>query len=51
MTKLNQALSILNDPAARDVTFGDQSRRAGRVFVSPGKAFVSDRGSSAENSG
>jgi len=34
MTKLNQALSILNDPAARDVTFGDPAAR-GRVFVSP----------------
>jgi len=34
MTKLNQALSILNDPATRDVTFGDPAAR-GRVFVSP----------------
>jgi hypothetical protein len=35
MAKLNQALSILNDPTARDVTFGDPAAR-GRVFVSPG---------------
>jgi anti-sigma-K factor RskA len=34
MTKLNQALSILNDPAARDVPFGDPAAR-GRVLVSP----------------
>ncbi|HXE64836.1 MAG TPA: anti-sigma factor [Bryobacteraceae bacterium] len=33
MTKLKQALSILNDPAARDVTFGDPAA-LGRVFVS-----------------
>jgi hypothetical protein len=32
-TKLAQALSILNDPVARDVTFGDVTAR-GRVFVS-----------------
>ncbi|HVY92232.1 MAG TPA: anti-sigma factor [Bryobacteraceae bacterium] len=35
MAKLNQALSILNDPAARDVSFGEPAAR-GRVFVSPG---------------
>jgi anti-sigma-K factor RskA len=33
--KLAQALSILNDPVAKDVTFGDPAAR-GRVFVSPG---------------
>jgi anti-sigma-K factor RskA len=33
-TKLAQALSILNDPVAKDVTFGDPAAR-GRVFVSP----------------
>lgn len=33
-TRLSQALSILNDPVARDVTFGDPAAR-GRVFVSP----------------
>lgn len=32
-TKLSQALSILNDPVAKDVTFGDPVAR-GRVFVS-----------------
>ncbi|HVW10933.1 MAG TPA: anti-sigma factor [Bryobacteraceae bacterium] len=35
MAKLTQALSILNDPAARDVTFNDPAAR-GRVVVSPG---------------
>ncbi|HEU5021172.1 MAG TPA: anti-sigma factor [Bryobacteraceae bacterium] len=34
MTQLNQALSILNAPAARDVPFGDPAAR-GRVLVSP----------------
>jgi len=34
VTKLTQALTILNDPVARDVTFGDPAAR-GRVFVSP----------------
>lgn len=33
-TKLTEALSILNDPLTRDVTFGDPAAR-GRVFVSP----------------
>jgi anti-sigma-K factor RskA len=32
VTKLADALSILNDPVARDVTFGDPAAR-GRVFV------------------
>ncbi len=31
-TKLEQALSILNDPVAKDVTFGDPAAR-GRMFV------------------
>ena len=34
-TKLAEALSILNDPVAKDVTFGDPAAR-GRVLVSPG---------------
>jgi anti-sigma-K factor RskA len=33
LTKLTQALDILNDPVAKDVTFGDPAAR-GRVFVS-----------------
>jgi anti-sigma-K factor RskA len=33
-TKLAEALAILNDPVAKDVTFGDPAAR-GRVFVSP----------------
>jgi Anti-sigma-K factor rskA len=34
VTKLAEALSILNDPVAKDVTFGNPAAR-GRVFVSP----------------
>lgn len=37
--KLEQALSILNDPAARDVSFGEPTAR-GRVFVSPNKGVL-----------
>ena len=37
--KLDEALTILNDPVAKDVTFGDPAAR-GRVFVSPGKGVV-----------
>jgi anti-sigma-K factor RskA len=37
--KLEELLSILNDPAAKDVAFGVPSAR-GRVFVSPGKGVV-----------
>ena len=37
--RLEQALSILNDPMTRDVTFGDPAAR-GRVFVSAGKGVV-----------
>lgn len=38
--KLAQALTILNDPTARDVTFGDPAAR-GRVFVSSkGVVFI-----------
>lgn len=33
LTKLTQAMEILNDPVAKDVTFGDPAAR-GRVFVS-----------------
>jgi len=39
--KLQQALSILNDPATRDVTFGATGKASqGRVFVNPGKGVV-----------
>jgi hypothetical protein len=39
--KLQRALSILNDPATRDVTFGQTEKPSkGRVFVSPGKGVV-----------
>jgi anti-sigma-K factor RskA len=39
--KLQQALSIINDPATRDVSFGQSERPSrGRVFVSPGKGVV-----------
>lgn len=39
--KLEQALSILNDPATRDVTFGQTEKPSkGRVFVSPNKGVV-----------
>jgi len=39
--KLQQALSILNDPATRDVTFGEGEKPSrGRVFVSPSKGVV-----------
>jgi anti-sigma-K factor RskA len=39
--KLQQALSILNDPATRDVTFGETEKPSkGRVFVSAGKGVV-----------
>jgi anti-sigma-K factor RskA len=39
--KLRQALSILNDPATRDVTFGEAGRPSnGRVFVNAGKGVV-----------
>jgi anti-sigma-K factor RskA len=37
--KLEQALSILNDPAAKDVSFGDPAAR-GRVFVSATRGVV-----------
>jgi hypothetical protein len=39
--KLERALSILNDPATRDVSFGQTEKPSrGRVFVSPGKGIV-----------
>jgi anti-sigma-K factor RskA len=39
--KLREALSILNDPATRDVTFGEKEKPSkGRVFVSSGKGVV-----------
>ena len=39
--KLQQALSILNDPATRDVAFGETEKPSkGRVFVSPSKGVV-----------
>lgn len=37
--KLEEALSILNDPVAKDVVFGEPTAR-GRVFVSPQKGVV-----------
>jgi phosphoribosylcarboxyaminoimidazole (NCAIR) mutase len=37
--KLDEALSILNDPATKDVSFGEPAAR-GRVFVSPDKGVV-----------
>jgi hypothetical protein len=39
--KLRQALSILNDPAAKDVTFGEAAMAPkGRVLVSPGNGVA-----------
>jgi anti-sigma-K factor RskA len=39
--RLEQALSILNDPATRDVTFGESEKPSkGRVFVNPKKGVV-----------
>jgi anti-sigma-K factor RskA len=39
--KLEQALSILNDPATRDVTFGETEKPSkGRVFVSSARGVV-----------
>jgi Anti-sigma-K factor rskA len=39
--QLAQALAILNDPATRDVTFGETAKPSrGRVFVSLGKGVV-----------
>jgi hypothetical protein len=39
--KLRQALSILDDPATRDVAFGETEKPSkGRVFVSPTKGVV-----------
>jgi anti-sigma-K factor RskA len=39
--KLQRALSILNDPATKDVTFGETEKPSrGRVFVSPGNGVV-----------
>ncbi len=38
-SKLEQALSILNDPVTRDVSFGEPAAR-GRVFVSKNKGVV-----------
>jgi anti-sigma-K factor RskA len=39
--KLQQALSILNDPATRDVSFGEAEKPSkGRIFVSPAKGVV-----------
>jgi anti-sigma-K factor RskA len=37
--KIDEVLSILDDPSAKDVAFGVPSAR-GRVFVSPGKGIV-----------
>ena len=38
--KLEQALSILNDPLAKDVRFGEARPSKGRVFVSPTRGVV-----------
>jgi anti-sigma-K factor RskA len=38
--KLEQALSILNDPLTKDVTFGEAKPAKGRVFVSPTRGVV-----------
>ncbi|MDE3194716.1 MAG: anti-sigma factor [Acidobacteriota bacterium] len=38
-SKMDAALSILNDPETKDVSFGVPSAK-GRVFVSPGKGVV-----------
>jgi hypothetical protein len=42
LEKLEQVLSIVNDPSTRDVTFGDTSQppAKGRVFVNRGKGVV-----------
>ncbi|MES1260311.1 MAG: anti-sigma factor [Acidobacteriota bacterium] len=37
--RLNEILSVLNDPATRDVAFGDPAAR-GRFFVNPDKGVV-----------
>jgi len=40
-SRLQQALSILNDPSTRDVTFGEAEKPSkGRIFVSAGKGVV-----------
>jgi hypothetical protein len=39
--RLQQALSILNDPSTRDISFGETEKPSrGRVFVSPSKGVV-----------
>lgn len=41
LARLQAAVEIINDPATRDVTFGEtQKPSRGRVFVSPGKGVV-----------
>jgi anti-sigma-K factor RskA len=39
LAKLQQALQVLNDPAAKDVSFGDP-KASGRVLVSPSRGVV-----------
>ena len=39
LAKLEQALQVLNDPAAKDVSFGDP-QASGRVLVSPSRGVV-----------
>jgi anti-sigma-K factor RskA len=39
LAKLQQALQVLNDPAAKDVSFGDP-KATGRVLVSPSRGIV-----------
>ena len=41
LARLEEALNIINDPAARDVSFGEAQKPArGRVFVSPARGVV-----------
>jgi anti-sigma-K factor RskA len=40
IANLEQALSILNDPLTKDVTFGTAKPSKGRVFVSPDRGIV-----------
>jgi anti-sigma-K factor RskA len=39
-SKLRQALAILNDPATKDVAFGEAKPSRGRMFVSPARGVV-----------
>lgn len=39
-TRLQRALSVLHDPATKDVAFGAPDRVSGRIFVNSGQAVV-----------